>query len=176
MKELEQKLYDLGIDKAAFLPVEKIRFEPSLIELCQANYCGNYSRNWACPPLVGNTEELIKEAKAYKDIMVFQKVYALEDSFDIEGMYEGSSDFQGIVRIVHEMCEENGERYLLLGAGGCRYCEKCAAIDNEPCRFPKKRVASLESYGIQVSSLAEACGMKYINGVNTVTYFGGILF
>lgn len=27
-----------------------------------------------------------------------------------------------------------------------------------------------------VSELAASCGMKYINGQNTVTYFGAVLF
>jgi len=35
---------------------------------------------------------------------------------------------------------------------------------------------SLETYGINVSRLAPAVGMKYVNGVNTVTYFGAVLF
>ena len=37
-------------------------------------------------------------------------------------------------------------------------------------------MASLEAYGIHVSKLAKAADMKYINGQNTVTYFGGVLF
>ena len=35
---------------------------------------------------------------------------------------------------------------------------------------------SLEAYGIHVSKMAEAAGMKYINGQDTVTYFGAVLF
>jgi hypothetical protein len=35
---------------------------------------------------------------------------------------------------------------------------------------------SLEAYGINVSELAKAAGMNYINGQNTVTYFGAVLF
>ena len=36
--------------------------------------------------------------------------------------------------------------------------------------------ASLEAYGVSVSQLAELSGMRYINGENTVTYFGAVLF
>lgn len=46
----------------------------------------------------------------------------------------------------------------------------------EPCRFPDRAMASLEAYGVAVSELAEACGMKYINGQSTVTYFGAFLY
>ncbi len=37
-------------------------------------------------------------------------------------------------------------------------------------------VASLATYGVNVSKLAPAAGMKYINGKDTVTYFGAVLF
>ena len=72
MKELEQKIYDFGMDHAAVLPVEQIRFEPSLILLCESNACGNYGKNWTCPPRVGNTEKLIAKAKTFKNIVVFR--------------------------------------------------------------------------------------------------------
>jgi hypothetical protein len=37
-------------------------------------------------------------------------------------------------------------------------------------------MASLEAYCINVSALASSADMKYINGQNTVTYFGAVLF
>ena len=67
------------------------------------------------------------------------------------------------------------EDCLFLGAGGCRVCSRCAKQDDEPCRHPDLALSSLEAYGINVSVLAPQAGMKYINGVNTVTYFGAVL-
>ena len=67
-------------------------------------------------------------------------------------------------------------RVLHLGVGGCRMCEVCAKRTGEPCRHPDLAVASLETYGVNVSKLAPAAGMKYINGKDTVTYFGAVLF
>ena len=46
----------------------------------------------------------------------------------------------------------------------------------QPCRHPEDALPSLEAYGVNVSKLAAACGMKYVNGANTVTYFAGVLF
>ena len=74
------------------------------------------------------------------------------------------------------LCKNEFPDTLVLGAGGCCVCKRCGAADNIPCRFPDKAVAALESYSINVSKLASACDMKYINGVNTVTYFGGVLY
>ena len=67
-------------------------------------------------------------------------------------------------------------KVLHLGAGGCGVCEVCAKKTGEPCRFPDKAMPSLEAYGVNVSELARAAGMKYVNGQNTVTYFGAVLF
>ena len=41
---------------------------------------------------------------------------------------------------------------------------------------PALAMSSLEAYGIDVAQLAKQAGMKYINGVNTVTYFGAVFF
>jgi len=67
-------------------------------------------------------------------------------------------------------------RVLHLTAGACGVCERCGKEDGIPCRFPDRATSSLEAYGIHVARLSESAGMKYINGVNTVTYFGAILF
>ena len=67
-------------------------------------------------------------------------------------------------------------RVLYLTAGACGVCKTCAKQEALPCRFPDRATSSLEAYGIHVSRLAESAGMRYINGVNTVTYFAAIFF
>ncbi len=169
------ELKNLGFDKISEIKTENIPFEPSLISLCEMNTCGNYKKSYTCPPLVGKTEELIEKAKEFDRIIVFQKVYPLEDSFDFEGMVAGQKSFSKLLVAAYDLCGNVFDKFLLLGAGGCPRCEVCGAKTDTPCRFPDKKIPSLESYGIQVSTLAAACGMNYINGQNTVTYFGGIL-
>lgn len=176
MADICKKLCELGADKAAVVPVEKIVFDASLITLCSMNSCGNYGKCWTCPPLVGETEKLIEKAKAYSKAAVFQKVYYLEDSFDIEGMDRGKQEFDLLSREIASMVRAEIPGVLFLGAGGCRICPVCAAVSGQPCRFPDEAFASLEAYGIQVSELAAATGMKYINGQNTVTYFGAVFY
>lgn len=176
MTDWMEKISGAGAQKTAVVPVGEICFDASLIELCAMNSCGNYGKNWTCPPLVGETEALIARAKQYQYAAVFSCVYTLEDSFDIEGMERGSASFRTLVQAVGALCRESGEDVLLLGAGGCRLCPECSAGTGEACRHPERAYASLESHGIFVSRLAEAANMKYINGQNTVTYFGAVLY
>ena len=79
-------------------------------------------------------------------------------------------------KVRKELADCFGPEALHLGAGGCRVCPVCANREDKPCRFPEKALSSLEAYGINVSKLAELAGMKYINGQNTVTYFGAVFF
>lgn len=173
---LMKKIKTFGFDNVREIKVSEIKFEPSLLELCKQNQCGNYGKCHTCPPLIGEVDNLIEKARSFDKIIVFQKIYQLEDSFDIEGMNEGSKNFNILTRKVKDLLEKLPYKTLLLGAGGCRVCKRCSAIDNMPCRFPNKAIASLESYGINVYELASACDMKYINGQNTVTYFGGLFY
>lgn len=172
---LKEKIEALGFSNISEINVSDIIFEPELIDLCKQNHCGNYGKCYTCPPLVGETDKLIERAKTFDKAIIFQKIYPLEDSFDIEGMGVASKDFKELVQTVNDMCSDR-ENMLVLSAGGCKLCQRCGAIDGVPCRFPDKALASLESYGMNVSKLAGVCGMKYINGQNTVTYFGGVLY
>jgi len=173
---LIEKIKEIGFDNVAEIDVAEIGFEPSLISLCEKNTCGNYGRNYACPPLLGKTEDLIKKAKSFKKMILFQKIYQLEDSFDIEGMARGKMDFSEKTIKTFDAISDIPNEHMVLGAGGCTLCKECGAITNTPCRFPDRAIPSLESFSIQVSTLAGQCGMKYINGVNTTTYFGAVLY
>ena len=180
-KELFDKLsgiaLSLGAYKATVIPVELVETDASFRDLCAANVCGNYGRNWMCPPDAGDIEDLIAELHTYSYALVYQTVSELEDSYDFEGMMEaGARHNQLMAELRRRLTEAPLSRVLHLGAGGCRMCEVCGKRTGEPCRHPDLAVASLETYGVNVSKLATAAGMKYINGQDTVTYFGAIFF
>ena len=182
---MENKLFDrikslalsLGAYRAEVIEVSKIETDGVFREMCRANYCGNYGKNWTCPPHVGEIDDLMASLKTYSHALVYQTVSELEDSYDFEGMMEAGKNHGALMMALRKAMEgEAISRSLHLGAGGCRVCERCAGRDGEPCRHPDLAAASLEAYGVNVSKLAEAAGMKYINGQDTVTYFGAVLF
>lgn len=176
MQSLADAAIKKGADNAAVISVDNIPFRREFRAACEQNTCGKYGGCWMCPPDVGDIDEMIARAKGYRHALIFQSIGRLEDSFDIEGMERAAKRHNALTQ---ELAAELGpllDTPLKLGAGACQVCGRCSKRDNEPCRYPQKAIASLEAYGIAVSELAERSGMSYINGQNTVTYFGGFLF
>lgn len=170
------KCIEHGAYKAFIISVDKIPLDKDLRNYCEVNYCGSYGKNYACPPSVGSAEELIEKAKTYNKALVFQTVTNLEDSYDFEGMSQAALKHSKIADAITNDVKNQFSNYLLLTAGGCAVCAVCAQVDAKPCRLPEKATSSLEAYCMNVSTLAELCNMNYINGQNTVTYFGAFLF
>ena len=166
-----------GAYKAAVIDANTIPLDEAFRDMCASNACGIYGKCYMCPPDVGEINELMAEVGQYDYALVYQTVASLEDSFDFEGMMLAKKRTYPLAQKLRRVFDEaNIAHTLHLGAGGCGVCELCAKITNEPCRHPQHAMASLEAYGINVSQLAKTADMKYINGQNTVTYFGAVLF
>lgn len=169
--QLMINIQNLGEDRVGLVPVCDISFEPAFRKLCESNACGMYGKSWMCPPEVGEIRRLIDEAKQYETAVVFQTIDRLTDSYDFEGMMAAGARMNRLLQEIRNILPPYPPA-LLLGAGGCRVCERCSKLDHQPCRCPEKALASLEAYGVNVSLLAPQAGMRYINGADTVTYFG----
>lgn len=166
-----------GFTNAGLISVDQVPFDPAFRKACESNQCGKYGKCWTCPPSVGPIDELIAKAQKYPYAIVYQTIGEIEDSYDFEGMMEVAAMHNRNTRdFIAKTAEIWKGDFLHLSAGGCHYCERCAKMDDQPCRFPDQALASLESYGVAVSQLAPRVSMKYINGVNTVTYFGMCFF
>lgn len=166
-----------GASRAAVINSSDVSLDRSFRAMCEANACGMYGRCYMCPPDVGDIDELMKTVSEYDFALVYQTVSDLEDSFDYEGMLEARKRAYPLAQSLRAVFSEKKiAKTLHLAAGGCGVCGTCAKVTGEPCRSPDLAMASLEVYGVNVSELARAAGMKYINGQNTVTYFGMVLF
>lgn len=175
-EKIAQAVLSLGASAAAVVKVSEISFEPEFRKLCESNACGNYGKSYMCPPDIGPVEKLIEEAGGYEYAIVYQTVSLLEDSYDFEGMLRAGARHNELAQQVKGLPRlERIVPVLHLGAGGCRLCTVCGKKTGNPCRHPQWAMSSLEAYGINVSALAQLCGMKYINGPDTVTYFGAVL-
>lgn len=175
-RELEAKALELGAYRAGTVKVPLIECEESFRDLCRENSCGSYGKYYTCPPACGKIQDLIAELRTYRTAVVYQSVYSLEDSFDVEGMAEAGKRHNQLIRSMSLFLRDTlGGGYRHLGTGGCTLCERCGLQTGEPCRHPDLITRSISTYGINVSRLAPLAGMKYINGQDTVTHFGMIL-
>ena len=167
----------LGAYKANVIETKDISLDRAFRDMCASNACGMYGKCWMCPPDVGDIDVLMGEVGKYDYALVYQTVTELEDSYDFEGMIAAKKRSYPLAQGLRKIFgDPQFAKVLHLGAGGCGVCNVCAKRTNEPCRFPEKAMPSLEAYGVNVSELAKASGMKYINGQDTVTYFGAVLF
>ena len=79
-------------------------------------------------------------------------------------------------KIQRAMLPVLGDGILHLSCGGCRLCPVCAKREDKPCRHPEAALTSLECCGIDVYNTTKDTELKYINGADTVTFFGMVLF
>lgn len=174
MNFLEQQLSAAGFFQSGIVDTKDIVFSSEVRKLCADNVCRQYGASWSCPPAVGTVEECRARIQKYDKMLVFTGKYALEDSFDYEGMTDGRKRFAASCRVFDEAIRPYLKDFLLFANEGCDLCKKCTYPD-APCRFPEKMHPSLEANGIFVNELAALAGVNYINGANTVTYFGALV-
>ena len=155
----------LGAFRASVIDASLIQTDRAFRGMCESNACGVYGKCYMCPPDVGDIDELMARVGDYDYALVYQTVTELEDSYDFEGMIAAKKRSYPLAQSLRKIFDDpQFAKVLHLGAGGCSVCEVCSKRTGEPCRFPEKAMPSLEAYGVNVSELAKASGMKYSNG------------
>ena len=173
---LIQMAKEVGASGAVNLDARNIVLDPQFREICRSNSCGRYGRCYTCPPDLGDLDELMKRIRQYPCAVLYQTIAPLEDSFDFEGMMEAGAEHSQLgVRIHRKLKSMLGQEFFHLSSG-CHLCEVCAKVENLPCRHPEWALPAMEGCGVDVYQTVKDTELKYINGVNTVTYFGLILF
>jgi predicted metal-binding protein len=158
-----------GFSQAGELNVKALVFMPEVRDMCSADKCHTYNKNWRCPPACGTIEDAARHAAEYSYGILVQTIGQMEDEYDYETIKEaGDRHKDNFAALVEKLKIEFGD-ILPMGAGTCTICPKCAYPD-EPCRFPDKSISSMEAYGLWVSRVCELSGIPYYNGKNTITY------
>lgn len=177
MEALVNAALEAGAHKAVILNAEQVVLSEQFRDICRGNQCGKYGRCWMCPPDLPDVQEVMDKIRSYSYVLWYQTIAPLEDSFDIEGMMAAKDNHvrlsQRLQRLAAHMLPENS---LHLSCGGCHLCPVCAKEEGLPCRMPDRAMPSLEGYCVDVYNTTKDTPLRYINGQNTVTYFGAILF
>jgi len=177
-KELIRIALESNASHAAILETSKIQFYEDVRKACEKNVCRKYDTNWMGPPAIGTVSELSRRVRGYRHGLLFQTVHQLTSSFDMKGWFSAAEAHKKVFRALLGRIRTAfpSEDLLPLDAGCCSVCEKCAYLDQQPCRNPGEAASSVEAYGMDVLSLQKSAGVPYNNGKNTVTYVGLILF
>ena len=173
IQELTALAEKIGFEHAGALDPATIELKEEVREMCASGKCAMYDKRWSCPPGCGTLEECAGRLRGFRGGILVQTCGDIEDGFDFEAMMEVAAENDRHFDDFTKALRESGGDFLPMSAGTCTRCAKCTYPD-APCRFPEKRISSLEAYCMNVSKLSEKCGMKYINGQNTVTYFGAV--
>ena len=168
------KARELGFSHATPLAIDTLQPRLDVREMCAADKCRAYGKNWTCPPHCGTLEECRTKMQRYSRGILLQTTGITEKLIDtkayrrIEAQHlEQFHTFCDQIRVLHPDA-------LCLGSGGCRICALCAYP--ESCRFPEKACSSMEGYGLLVSQVCKENGLAYHYGQRTVTYTACVLF
>ena len=168
MTDLVEEALKLGFYAADTMDSSLLTPRKEVREMCAADRCHAYGKNWTCPPACGTLEESVTRLQKYNRVLLVQSRGELEDEFDFEGMMDLEKQHKERFHAMAEIVRRVHPDALCLGSGGCRICAKCAYP--EPCRFPEKACSSMEAFGLLVSEVCTACGMTYYYGKNTLAY------
>lgn len=168
-KQLRQMALNVGFTQAGQLLTETIELKPEVRAMCAENSCGKYGACWSCPPSCGSLEECQTQIQQYHQGILVQTTHTLEDSFDIEGMMATESAHKTHFKLLFQELKLIFPNLLALDAGCCTQCKTCTC-PTSPCRFPEKKISSMEAYGMLVLEVCNKNNLGYYYGPNTITY------
>ena len=171
---LEEKLSELPLYIYDFIDPQELEFSDRIRWICR-NECPKYGTSWACPPGVGTVEECRARCAVYHNCLLISSIAEVADIADIDETLATRPAHEALTEQVAALLKEQGEKPYILSTQACAICDRCAILDNQPCRFPEKMHPCVESHGIIVTDIAEKHDIAFMNG-NIVTWFSLILY
>ena len=172
---VQREIFRAGFQDSGVLETSALCFHREVRDTCEGNRCRSYGGSWACPPAVGTLEECRARVLGFEKMQLFSKPYLLADSMDFSAVGRAMGDFKACARELGKHLRMKLAKLLILSNESCGRCEVCTWPE-APCRFPEELQPSIEGYGFLVSELAKQAGIPYMNGKNTVTFFGAVLY
>jgi predicted metal-binding protein len=172
--DIHELIETCGFDATGECPSSLLKTRPEVRAMCAVDRCNAYGRNWACPPACGEIEDFQQQISQRTTCYVVQTCGDLEDSFDFETMVEVEMLQKERFEKLNDLVKERFPDALMLSAGTCQICKECTCPD-AACRFPERRLSSMEAAGLVVSEVCTQAGVPYNHGPNTMSYTGCIV-
>lgn len=177
MSVIEKLAGDIGFECMGVCSAKELVVREEVRAMCSANRCQVYGKSWACPPGCGDIGEFERQMHEFEHCLVVQTVAKMEDDFDVETLAEAGERQKQRVYDLVEAIDDAGlsAETMTLSAGTCTLCQACTYPD-APCRFPDKRLVSMEAAGLVVSEVCTQAGIPYNHGPQTIAYSGCVLY
>lgn len=164
----------LGFTHAAVLDAATLCPRQDIRQMCAADRCSAYAKNWSCPPYCGTLEECRARLRGFSRGILVQTVAVTQKIVDTKAYRETElQHLDRFYRLADQIRTLHPEA-LCLGSGGCRICGRCAWPS--PCRFPQRACSSMEAYGLFVTQVCRDNGVAYYYGEKTICYTACILW
>lgn len=134
------------------LDVSAFEWDRQIKKNCEG--CRNHTVNLSCPPHSPYFPDYVENTKA-ATVICFRVPLNKFTNVPVREAYHAAFK---VVRslLVGELMMSREEGHIVAGSGACLVCKPCAGESgNTECRFPEKRLYSLESLGVNVVSLSE---------------------
>ena len=119
-KELEDIGHKTGFTHIVPLDCKTIELLPEVRQMCQADTCHMYEKNWSCPPGCGSLEECRQIIGRYTHGIIVQTVGGLEDELDGEGMMETEHQHKSHFYEMEKILRQVWPDMLAVGADAVR--------------------------------------------------------
>ena len=174
MTDWIQVAREIGFDEAAILRIDTLKPMQAVRDMCAADKCKAYGKNWTCPPECDTLEQCEGQMQSYRQGILVQTVGKLERTIDTKGYAQAALRHRELFRAFTDLVRKVYPDALCLGAGVCDLCGQCAYP--EPCRFPDKRIYAMEGYGLFVTQVCKDNQIPYYHGAKTIAYSACVLF
>ena len=172
---LMEKLSELPLYIYDFIDPKELEFNNRIRWICE-NECPMYGKSWACPPGVGSLNQCKGKCLQHENCLLISSIVEVDDIADMEETLATRPEHEALTNEVAAIMEEMGVKPYILSTEACTVCERCAMLDNQPCRFPEKMHPCVESHGINVIPALEKCGLEFQYGDNIVTWFSLLFY
>lgn len=172
--DVAEAIASIGFEGTGCCPASSLVVRSEVRDMCASDKCQSYGKSWACPPGCGSIEEYQTMIAGMSTCYVAQTVMKLEDEFDVETMLEAAEKNRSRFDELREILAQCAPEAKILASGTCSLCSSCTYPD-APCRFPERRLVSMEAAGLVVSDVCVSAGVAYNHGKNTIAYTGCVL-
>ncbi|MCD8097057.1 MAG: DUF2284 domain-containing protein [Lachnospiraceae bacterium] len=177
-QQMVEMALSCGFHDAAVIGAEEFLFVPEYRQYCEENRCGNYGRNYGCPPSCGTVEEMKKKALAFHKGLALRSLMPVDSAYDDEVTKAIKKEHTRMTNALIQKLKEAGmtEAGWAIMAGPCNLCSSCRMPEGKPCPHGEAPFSCLSAYCIDAMTLAKSMGISMEWSPDEVSFFSIYLF